>query len=432
MTDLTDNNNYFAKLMGEPLTCLSKWRWSTVHLEMGYSRSCHRTHEDHFTEDTIEDFHNLPMQLETRQLMLEGKWPGKGCDYCKKLEAVGAISDRLEFNNMSYEGNVPKELLTDNRAVKVTPTLIEIALGNLCNMSCIYCGPTYSSLWEAEMTKQPDDKLREPERMFDKATYRRIVDKFFGWLDKNISSLRDIHILGGEPTLQPELLRLIELLETHPDVQLDSFIVMSNLKVPKLKLAMIANRLEKLLASQRVKRIILSPSLDCWGPQQEYIRTGLNLAQFDDNLGYLAVNHPNLDMNVHGVITALTIKTMPELIERINYYNTLRKGPRVTYNWNFVARYRYLHPASFPMGFYDEDFERIYTAMRNVESHVDVDRSLEIMQGYQRLINTTTYNPTAISEMKSVLDKLDDRRGTSWRPLFPWIDQFDETTYREA
>lgn len=431
MTDLADNNNYFAKLMNKPLTCLGKWRWSSIHLQMGYSRSCYRTDEDHFTEDTVEQFHNLPLQLETRQQMLDGKWPGRGCEYCKKLEEVGAISNRLQYNHASYKGNVPKELLTNNRAVKVTPTLIEISLGNLCNMSCIYCGPTYSSIWEAEMIKQPDDELREPEKLFDKATYHRVVDKFFLWLDSNIGDLRDIHLLGGEPTLQPELLRLITLLETNPNVQLDSFVVVTNLKLPRAKLAMIANRLEKLIDSARIKEVVISASLDCWGPQQEYIRTGLNLAQFEDNLAYLVLNHPRMFIDIHGTITALTIKTMPKLMERINYYNSMREGIKVTFTCNFLSRYEYLHPESFPAGFYDQDFDEIYAELGKIEDQRARDTLIEVMQGYQRFINVRPYNPAAITQMKAVLDKLDKRRGTSWRPLFPWIADFDETTYRE-
>ena len=398
---------------------------------MGYSRSCYRSDEDHFTEDTVEQFHNLPLQLETRQLMLDGKWPGRGCEYCKKLEAAGAISNRLDYNHASYAGNIPKELLVDNRAIKVTPTLIEISLGNLCNMSCIYCGPTYSSIWEAEMKKQPDDDLREPEKIFDDATYHRVVDKFFIWLDANIGDLRDIHLLGGEPTLQPELLRLIDLLETNPNVQLDSFMIVTNLKLPRSKLEMIANRLERLVDMDRIKEVIINVSLDCWGPQQEYIRTGLNLAQFDDNFTYLMKNHQRLFIDIHGTITALTIRTMPELMKRINHYNTMREVNKIVFTCNFVSRYEYLLPESFPAGFYDQDFENIYAEVSKIEDQRFRDKLMEIMKGFHKFINVRPYNPAAITKMKEVLDKLDQRRGTNWRPLFPWIAEFDETSYKE-
>lgn len=428
-TDLTKNDNYFSKLTNNNLTCLSKWRWSTVHLQMGYSRSCHRTDEDYFNLDNFEDFHNLPTQLQTRQSMLDGKWPGKGCEYCQRLETVGGISDRLEFNNMSYKGNIPPELLTDNKAIKVSPTLIEIALGNLCNMSCIYCGPTYSSLWEAEMKKFPDLDLREDERILDDDTYKKMVERCFIWLDKNIGNLRDLHILGGEPTLQPELLRLIHLLESHPDVKLDTFIMMSNMKVSKEKLSYIANKLELLIDTGKIKQVIISPSIDCWGTEQEYIRTGLNLKQTEENLAYLAAQHPRIHMNVHGVITALTLKTMPDLIEKFNQYN-IGRPLYFTYNWNFVSRYEYFHPGWFPKGFFDADFDRIIATMKNGPIELQ-ERCINTMEGYRKLVNEMPFTPSTISHMKSVLDKLDMRRKTDWRAVFPWLSDFDEFSYKE-
>lgn len=414
------NNNEFSRLMMNNSVCLSKWRWSTIHLQQGTTRSCHRTDEDKFSIDDFDNFHNLPIKLETRQQMLEGKWPGKGCEYCQTIEDAGGISDRLLFNGDSTIENIPKELFTNNKEIKVTPTLIEISLGNLCNMSCVYCGPAYSSTWEAEMKKYPDASLRWDENLLSQEQYKLAVDRFFIWLDKNIHHLKDIHILGGEPTLQPEFLRLLDFFEQNQDrINLDSFLLITNLKVSKEKLKFIANRLDKLINLKFIKSVWIYPSIDCWGPEQEYIRTGLDIKSFEENFAYLVEHHPNICLHTHGVITSLTLKTLPDLIHLINFYNEKRLTNKIQSDWNFVSLYDQFHPGWFPSGFFDKDFENAIDALCNVQDK-------ELIRGLQKTVNNMPFTPKYITHLKSDLDKLDFRRNTNWRKTFPWLADFNE------
>jgi organic radical activating enzyme len=418
------NKNKFTDLMENKSVCLSKWRWSTIHLQQGTTRSCHRTAEDKFTVDDFDNFHNLPVKLDTRFDMLNGKWPGRGCEYCKTIEDAGGISDRLIFNRDSTNENIPKELFVNNKTIRVTPTLIEISLGNLCNMSCVYCGPAYSSVWEAEMLRYPDKEFRFDENLFTTEQYKRVIEKFFDWLDRNIEHLRDIHILGGEPTLQPEFMRLIDFFENNKKrVKLDTFVVMTNLKVTKTKLQTIASRLDRLTLLGCIKSVYMYPSIDCWGLEQEYIRTGINIKQFEENFAYLVKNYPNIQLQTHSVITALSLKTLPDLMSLVNHYNQFRTENKILTNWNFVSFYDQYHPGWFPTGFFDNDFDRVIDLIDHKDGKV-------IMQGLKDTANSMPYEPSWITHLKSDLDKLDNRRNTNWRKTFPWLAEFDETKER--
>ena len=119
-------------------TCQAKWNWSTLYLTNSASASCHRTTQYKFDLDTFDDFHNLPEKLRDRQMMLDGIWPGNGCEYCKKIEDVGGISDRIV--NSYHKGVTPVEVLTDPTAVNVVPTMVEVYFDNTCDLKCIYCG----------------------------------------------------------------------------------------------------------------------------------------------------------------------------------------------------------------------------------------------------------------------------------------------------
>jgi hypothetical protein len=66
------------------IPCQLKWNHSTVFLTMGTTASCHRvTHDPIQIVDGKINFHNIPQKLEARTKMLNGQWPGRGCEHCK-------------------------------------------------------------------------------------------------------------------------------------------------------------------------------------------------------------------------------------------------------------------------------------------------------------------------------------------------------------
>lgn len=415
------DQNYFLELMQNRSVCFSKWRWTSLLLQQGSTRSCFRTTEDRFDPDNLGDFHNSPIQLKTRQAMLDGKWPGHGCEYCKSIEDVGGVSDRMSFNAESNQTNTPPELLLDNRAVRVTPTLIEVSLNHTCNMSCVYCGPAYSSMWEAEEERYPNDRLRIKENLFDQQTYQKVITQFYDWLDKNIKYLKDLHILGGEPTHQPELFKLIEILKTHSDTQLDTFCIFTNMKMSKRKLTLLCDTLNSLIEVGNIKEVTIVASLDCWGKSQEYLRTGLRLAETEHNLRFISHNYPKIQLTVHGTITALTIPTIVDLVHKIAELNSTRIEEKITASWSLVEEYDYLHPNIMPVGFYDEWLDDIINTVDSCDLQYNLSSKFS---SYKQYLNSIEPNFEKIQELILYLDKLDKRRNTNWRSTFPWFNNF--------
>jgi hypothetical protein len=76
-------------------SCMLKWAWSTVFLNLGTTSSCHRCEHDTITLETFDTFHNTTRKIQSRELMRQGIWPKSGCQYCEKIENAGGISDRL-------------------------------------------------------------------------------------------------------------------------------------------------------------------------------------------------------------------------------------------------------------------------------------------------------------------------------------------------
>ena len=119
---------------GKP--CQLKWNHSTVFLTMATTASCHRvTHDPYEFKDNKINFHNIRSKLKARTKMLNGEWPGRGCEHCKHIEEAGGKSDRQ--NHLKMEGTTaPPELDTDLTAVDVTPRQLEVYWGHTCQQSC--------------------------------------------------------------------------------------------------------------------------------------------------------------------------------------------------------------------------------------------------------------------------------------------------------
>jgi hypothetical protein len=77
----------------------------------------------------MQDFHNHPGKLGDREKMLEGLWPGNGCEYCKKIEDVGGVSERTGYINDLLLS--PKELSLNPTATNVTPRILEVYFTNV-------------------------------------------------------------------------------------------------------------------------------------------------------------------------------------------------------------------------------------------------------------------------------------------------------------
>jgi hypothetical protein len=396
--------------------CNSKWAWSTIWLNKGQTSSCHRVDSVPLDPDNFANFHNLPKKIADRELMLKGEWPTGGCEYCQKIEAAGGHSDRQHNNNIG--GYVPKELKDNPIATHVTPRIVEIFAQNTCNFKCIYCAEDLSSQIQAENNKHGynNGKPRIPIISIPQAN--EYFDKFIEWLEENIQGLMRLHLLGGETYLQHELMeRVFDIIERkpNPNLQLNIF---SNFNAPKKLWYDYNKKIKDYCQAGNLGRFDLTCSIDCWGPQAEYVRHGLDLTVLEEYLAWAAEQSEDwLYLNINQTVSSMTIKTMPELIEKINKYSQHR---HIGHYFMFVDGYKFQHPDIFDYSLWAEDFDNILSVMHN--ETIEDKETLERMIGLQkRLQNTCKQDSQKITQLHNYLDELDRRRGTDWRFLFPYL-----------
>ena len=409
-----DYNNYFP--IKTATACNSKWTWSTIWLNRGMSSSCHRVDPVPIDINNFNNFHNLPKKIADRELMLKGEWPKGGCDYCQKIELAGGHSDRQ--HNNAIGGYVPKELATDPTATHVTPRIVEIFAQNTCNFSCIYCMEDLSSQVEAENRKYGHKNGIKTIPIITQDQNSDYFNKFLEWLEDNIQELARLHLLGGETYLQHDLMsKVFDIIERkpNPNLQLNIF---SNFNAPKKLWYDYNNKIKDYAQAGNIGRFDLTCSIDCWGPQAEYVRHGLDLTILEEYLAWAAEQSEDwLYLNVNQTVSNMTIKTMPELIEKINYYSRHR---HIGHYFQLVTNYKFQHPDVFDYSMWADDFNRILEIMPD---HTTTLQEAKIrMVGLQKCLqDTCNQNPAEIGQLNRYLDELDYRRNTDWRSLFPYL-----------
>jgi organic radical activating enzyme len=407
--------------------CLLKWGWSTIFFHSGSTASCHRTKKYTIDPDAFDTFHNLPEKIQARQNMLDGQWPGAGCEYCRDIELTGGVSDRQMQLEMQQDPDLsPPELAANPAATSVTPTMLEVYFNNTCNMKCIYCGPHHSSAWENENRQfQELSGLFTPEvlsvsRSQNNPNYQSMVDDLWKYLSKDdrYNKLKRYHILGGEPFLMPEMDTSIDFWNNHPNPNL-TFAVITNLNIPHQRFRNYMDRFKDLIFQNKIGQLQITASIDSWGPQQEYARFGLDSDLWKINFEYV-LKETWTQPSINSAISALTIKQMPVLLHMINLWNkAVNDDRKIVHSFNTSSNLDSIY--NFGSDVFADDFIKILSLM---PEDTNIQRSQKIaMQGIQNKYSQCQHSPQKINHFKSYLDILDQRRKTNWRVLFPWLDQ---------
>lgn len=400
-----------SKLVNKPFpistdtACQLKWNWSTVFLTQGMTASCHRTDAHKFDYDTF-DFHNTTSKIDDREQMLEGKWPKRGCDYCKDIEHAGGQSDRI--TNLDFPGiHAPPELENNPLATQVTPRILEVYFDNTCNLKCVYCGPWFSSLWDAENIKHGDAPFIKDTR------FAEGKQKLFEWLKTNGHNLTNFNILGGEPLYQSELEECLDLFEQYPAPEL-KLQIFTNLNAKLKYVEKIVKRVRILIDKNCLREFEVTASLDCWGPEQEFVRFPLDLRIWQSNFEYL-LSHDWINLIISSTITPLSVKTLPDLLEKIQQWNKIRP---VHHYQNSVNGPSYMFIDIFG-DIFSADFDRALALKPN--STPEEIQSKKYLAGIAKQSKSREPNVEQIDKLFNFMNTMDIRRKTKWRDTFPWL-----------
>jgi hypothetical protein len=408
------NKKYFP--IQTDTACLLKWSWTTLFLNSGISSTCHRTSEHPLTVDNFNNFHNNPTVLDDRRRMLQGQWPDKNCSYCRVIEQAGGTSDRMV--HLTIPELVPPELESNSTAIEISPTVVEVYFNNTCNLGCLYCGPSLSSTIDSENRKFGTFDQHGIKLQPSSGHFKDLVPYFWDWFDTGFASIKQLHVLGGEPFYQKEFDKLLEKIEEHGNSECVLNIV-TNLMIDRSRLELYVSKFKKILATRKLKRIDITCSIDCWGPEQEYVRWGLKLGLWENNFNYL-LDQKWLTININQTISALTIKTMPALLLKLKSW----REHRSVGHWfsGVTPGPSYMKAEIFGNTEFRETFTEI---MSHMPTETEENKKMKsYMAGIISQIESSEFNPCEIKKLIFFLNEKDRRRGTNWETVFSWLKEY--------
>ena len=329
-----------------PSICLAKWLWTKIHLATGKTQSCYHV-PPHFA-DKIEiarrpsALHNTGQKKWERELMLNGKRP-PGCSYCWRIEDSGKhYSDRYR-HSMSLEeaGRRLEEFVHKGSGYEVSPSYLELNMSNVCNLKCSYCSPEYSSSWEKELKEggpYPTEPVSHDLKYYQKEgslpaggeKENPYEEAFWKWLPDLYPHLKTIRLTGGEPLIDFRTFKILDYIESRPRPDLELALT-SNL-CPPLKLRdRFLEQAKRLVKEKKIGKLKIFASIDAWGPQAAYIRYGLNLKRFEENIRIFR-KEPDACIFLIATVNALSVFSMKTLLEKILEWRELLndspgKGP---------------------------------------------------------------------------------------------------------
>ena len=348
--------------------------------------------------------------------MLQGEWPGDGCEYCQNIEMSGGHSDR-NFQNL-VPNIYPSELDEDPACVKVQPRILEVFFSNTCNFKCVYCKGKFSSSIQQEDKKFGGSLIHLQQTDTDNR-YKEYIDTFWAWFKNHSSKLDRLQVLGGEPFLVNDVALLLDYFESnaHPNLE---FNIVTNLGVPSKLVSSFAQRMASLLRDKKLGRVDIQVSIDAWGPAQEYVRHGLDLSLFEKNLSIL-LQEKIFRIGLLSTVCSLTIHEMPDLAKKY-----LDWGQQQEIFW-------YMHlvlptgsslfdPGVFDYEIFKSSLEKTLAAIPN--DTWDRQQTRNTLQGIMRTIEKNSVNAVdKQSALRYFLEKNDQRRNSCWQIVFPWLNK---------
>ena len=293
-------------------SCKFPWTWLIIDLGQDNWRFCCKTPWQSKFTDSYNSNHFVLKKV--RHEFLNANKPIE-CQSCWREEGLGGNSFRITSG-----GQTKKAILPAYQKLE----LIDIVFGNLCNLRCATCGPFSSTQWSIQMEKQDNISYSwlKPIKNNNKIN-PEILEKTIKIIIDNIETLSHLNIYGGESSIDPNFVQLIEY---FCDLN-----ILSKRSSP-IKLVIITNGVwpdkekisEKFLTALRKAeskgwKIELKFSIDGVGEDAEYFRYPMKWSDLDRNLDMMVEEGFTDQINISTSLLNISVK------HKILYYISEKK-----------------------------------------------------------------------------------------------------------
>lgn len=220
------------------------------------------------------------------------------CDKCWKLEESGMQSYRQTWNKL-YENS-------GNNNLDVKLEVIDLRLGNQCNLKCRMCNSSWSNQISSQIQELRSLGVDNTYTQMDVKGTVKQTDKFLDdlfYLLKNTPTIKEIKLAGGEPFAMEEVEELIFKLVEHNITNLE-LSLLTNVTIVKDK---IVEQLEKFKSTH------IQCSIDGVGDLLEYQRHPCKWEVLERN--FTKLYNSKLTVNLTPCWSNLNVLSVAEFLE---------------------------------------------------------------------------------------------------------------------
>jgi organic radical activating enzyme len=284
--------------------CLAPWVHGLVHTDKKLRPCCqYPTSSDYeFTE--YKEWWNSDPMIALRNDLFNGV-EHKGCATCWKTESAGKESLRQGYNKLFKKTiNLKKvvESENDNFVLDCLPVTWDLRLGNLCNLKCVMCSPTFSDKIEEEYERNKDKVIKLNLLSLNNDAVHNWTELTAGkdFLNDIQSNSKWIKFQGGEPLSIKSIRDFLENLNKDcvVDVCTNGTIADDNF----------LNTLKKF------KKVTASISLESVSAENNIIRYGSDIEKILNNIEKFKLL-PNLEIQLNHVMQITSISNLVDIIK---------------------------------------------------------------------------------------------------------------------
>lgn len=259
------------------------------------------------TESSIDQIWNSPDINRVRSAMLTDKGL-KECEICYNLEVNGGRSLRNDLVDIWTNPNRKHYLdsaIDDFCQGKplVGPVSLEFRAGNICNLKCRMCGPDDSNLIAKEYRKisRSDPKWSS---LFFKPPKIKTSDNYLHQIIKQLPTLQQLRISGGEPFYNPSTFELLNrAIDQGHAGHIDLAINTNFVKIDNKIFDMLCN----------FQSVDLFASIDGYGRVNDYIRTGSLWQEIEQNYEIYSAYKTKINLYVNVTIQVFNILYLEDI-----------------------------------------------------------------------------------------------------------------------
>lgn len=419
--------------------CAMKWLHETLYLHTGDNHSCYHPRPQHIPLAEIKAdpsaLHNTAWKKQQRKKMLEGERPEE-CYYCWNIEDLEGdqISDRMIHSASDWAEPEIENLAKKDWLENVNPKYLEVSFGNGCNYRCGYCCPQASTMWMDEIKKHGNYDLTYNQygtEFLDNGRYyapkddNPYIEAFWKWWPSLRNDLHTLRITGGEPLMNPGAMQFFDLLEKEPAPQLE-ISLNSNLGVTTAKIDRLFDRIQSLLDQKKIRKFSLFTSIEGWGSQAEYMRTGLKCDHWERN--FTQAIERGFKVNIMCTFNVLCVATFDNFLSRVMHWRRKYGKEALAFDTPYLKE-----PPHWMLNILPKEFNWYMDEhLKMMNANKDYFTSVEIakMQRVRDYMYQNPVDPKKIQQGRrdfySFFKENDKRLGTDLLKTFPQYKEFYE------